>query len=98
MAVAETPGTALGDRAPRQPARGRARRRGEARQRRRRGPLGRCGRRLGAIVADAGTDLYNPNAIRASLGTIFHLPLAAATAETRSPGFAARASPSSPRE
>ncbi len=32
------------------------------------------------IVADSRTDLYNPNAIRASLGTIFTLPLAAATA------------------
>jgi TrmH family RNA methyltransferase len=29
------------------------------------------------IVADAGTDLYNPNAIRASLGTIFTLPVCA---------------------
>ena len=35
------------------------------------------------IVADGRTDLYNPNAIRASLGTIFTLPVAAATtAET----------------
>lgn len=35
------------------------------------------------IAADAGTDLFNPNAIRASLGTIFSLPIAAATtAET----------------
>jgi len=35
------------------------------------------------IVADAGSDLYNPNAIRASLGTIFTLPVAAAgSAET----------------
>jgi TrmH family RNA methyltransferase len=32
------------------------------------------------IVADPGTDLYNPNAIRASLGTIFTVPVAAATA------------------
>ena len=31
------------------------------------------------IVADARTDPFNPNAIRASLGTIFRLPLAAAT-------------------
>jgi RNA methyltransferase, TrmH family len=31
------------------------------------------------IVADGGTDLYNPNAIRASLGTIFTVPVAAAT-------------------
>jgi TrmH family RNA methyltransferase len=30
------------------------------------------------IVADAQTDLYNPNAIRASLGTIFSVPVAAA--------------------
>lgn len=35
------------------------------------------------VVADPRTDLYNPNAIRASLGTIFCLPVAAATtAET----------------
>jgi TrmH family RNA methyltransferase len=32
------------------------------------------------IVADAQTDLYNPNAIRASLGTIFSVPVAAAAA------------------
>jgi TrmH family RNA methyltransferase len=32
------------------------------------------------IVADGRTDLYNPNAIRASLGTIFTVPVAAATA------------------
>jgi TrmH family RNA methyltransferase len=29
------------------------------------------------IVADAGTDLYNPNSIRASAGTIFSMPLVA---------------------
>lgn len=35
------------------------------------------------IVADGGTDLFNPNAIRASLGTIFTIPVCAATtAET----------------
>jgi RNA methyltransferase, TrmH family len=35
------------------------------------------------IVADASGDLYNPNAIRASLGTIFTLPVcAASSAET----------------
>ncbi len=35
------------------------------------------------IVADGRTDLYNPNAIRASLGTIFTVPVAkATTAET----------------
>ena len=31
------------------------------------------------IVAGGGSDLYNPNAIRASLGTIFTLPVCAAT-------------------
>ena len=31
------------------------------------------------IVAGDGSDLYNPNAIRASLGTIFTLPVCAAT-------------------
>lgn len=30
------------------------------------------------IVADGGTDLYNPNAIRASLGAIFTVPVASA--------------------
>ena len=35
------------------------------------------------IVADGGVDLYNPNAIRASMGTIFSLPVvAASSAET----------------
>ena len=35
------------------------------------------------IVADGRTDLYNPNAIRASLGTIFTMPVCeATTAET----------------
>ena len=33
------------------------------------------------IVADPGTDLYNPNAVRASLGTIFSVPVAAAAAD-----------------
>ena len=33
------------------------------------------------IVADGGTDLYNPNAIRASLGTIFTVPVCAAASE-----------------
>jgi TrmH family RNA methyltransferase len=32
------------------------------------------------IVADAATDLYNPNAIRASLGTIFSVPVCEAAA------------------
>jgi RNA methyltransferase, TrmH family len=31
------------------------------------------------IVADAGTDLFNPNTIRASLGAVFAIPLAAAS-------------------
>ena len=30
------------------------------------------------VVADGGTDLYNPNAIRASLGTIFSVPVCSA--------------------
>jgi TrmH family RNA methyltransferase len=33
------------------------------------------------IVAGSGTDLFNPNAIRASVGTIFHVPVAAAPVE-----------------
>lgn len=33
------------------------------------------------LVADAGTDLFNPNVIRASLGTVFTVPLAVATAD-----------------
>lgn len=33
------------------------------------------------IVADGGTDIYNPNAIRASLGAIFTVPVCAATSE-----------------
>ncbi len=33
------------------------------------------------IVAAAGTDLYNPNTIRASLGTIFQFPVCTATPE-----------------
>ena len=33
----------------------------------------------GLVAADARTELFNPNAIRASLGTIFSVPLAAAT-------------------
>ena len=34
----------------------------------------------GLIVADGGTDLYNPNAIRASLGAIFTVPVCQASA------------------
>lgn len=33
----------------------------------------------GLIVADGGTDLFNPNAIRASLGAIFSVPVCSAT-------------------
>lgn len=33
------------------------------------------------IVADGATDLFNPNAIRASLGTIFTVPVCCATTE-----------------
>ncbi len=33
------------------------------------------------VVADGGTDLYNPNTIRASLGTVFSLPVVAAAEE-----------------
>src|SRR5207244_2587246 len=33
------------------------------------------------LIADGGTDLYNPNAIRASLGAIFTVPVVAATGE-----------------
>ena len=33
------------------------------------------------VVADGRTDLYNPNAIRASLGTIFTMPVCTATAQ-----------------
>lgn len=34
------------------------------------------------IVADAGTDLFNPNAIRASQGAIFTVPIAADSSKT----------------
>lgn len=38
----------------------------------------------GVIVADGGTDLFNPNAIRASLGAVFSLPvIALSSAEAR---------------
>lgn len=50
------------------------------------------------IVADSATDLYNPAAIRASMGTIFSMPTCVATtaevlswlAANRLPAFAAR--------
>jgi TrmH family RNA methyltransferase len=32
------------------------------------------------VVADGRTDLFNPAAIRASLGTVFHVPICAASA------------------
>jgi RNA methyltransferase, TrmH family len=34
-----------------------------------------------AVIAIGGTDLFNPNVVRASVGTVFSLPVAAATAE-----------------
>jgi TrmH family RNA methyltransferase len=43
------------------------------------------------IAADPRTDLFNPNAIRASLGTIFSLPLAAATTSETLEWLTARA-------
>lgn len=42
------------------------------------------------IAAGHGVDLYNPNVIRASLGTIFTMPVAAATAEETRQWLAAR--------
>ena len=35
----------------------------------------------GVIICDGGTDIYNPNVIRASLGTVFSVPVAAAANE-----------------
>lgn len=35
----------------------------------------------GVIVADARTDIFNPNTVRASLGTVFSVPVAAAAAD-----------------
>lgn len=37
------------------------------------------------VICDGGTDLFNPNAIRASLGTIFSRPVATATTEETVP-------------
>jgi len=56
------------------------------------------------ILADARTDLYNPNAIRASLGTIFAMPVCSVTTSQtlawlrrgRLPVFAARVDGSMP--
>ena len=35
----------------------------------------------GVLVADAATDPFNPNVVRASVGTLFSVPLAVASAE-----------------
>lgn len=43
------------------------------------------------IVADPRTDIFNPNAIRASLGTIFSVPIAAAPSTTVIDWLTARA-------
>jgi TrmH family RNA methyltransferase len=43
------------------------------------------------IAADPRTDLFNPNAIRASLGTIFTVPVAAAASDTALDWLASRA-------
>ena len=75
----------------------RAGRRGEAGQRRRRAAQRRRGRRSALMVADAATDLYNPNAIRASLGTIFSVPVCEAAASECSRGCGMAASTISPR-
>ena len=41
-----------------------------------------CGAGLnGIIVADPGTDLFNPNIIRASLGSVFSMPVCAADSQ-----------------
>ena len=69
------PAHAARDRAARVPAGRRARRRGEAGQRRGRAAQRRRGRRLGPDRGRRRTDLFNPNAIRASLGTIFTMPV-----------------------
>ena len=48
------------------------------------------------IVADPRTDLFNPNAVRASLGTIFTVPVAAGS-ERRRPRPPRRRRPPGPR-
>ncbi len=45
------------------------------------------------VVADGGTDLFNPNTIRASLGTVFSLPVCAAPAAEVRAWLAARRIP-----
>jgi TrmH family RNA methyltransferase len=45
------------------------------------------------VVADGGTDLYNPNTIRASIGTIFTVPVCAAPAAAVRAWLAARKVP-----
>ena len=47
----------------------------------------------GVIVTGPGADPFNPNAIRASLGAIFHVPIAVATAEQAVAWLLARRSP-----
>ena len=62
----------------RDPARRRRRDR-EARQPRRDGAHRRRGRRRRLLVADGEVDPWNPNAIRASTGAVFTLPIVEAT-------------------
>ena len=59
---------------------GGARRRGKAGQLGRLAPSADAAGVSAVIVADGRTDLYNPNAIRASLGTIFTMPVCEAAA------------------
>jgi hypothetical protein len=49
------------------------------------------------IAADALTDLHNPNVIRASVGTIFSVPVVAATSGRPSRGWPGTGSDRSPR-
>jgi TrmH family RNA methyltransferase len=43
-----------------------------------------------AVIAVGGTDLFNPNVIRASIGTVFSVPVAGATAGEVVPWLRAR--------
>jgi RNA methyltransferase, TrmH family len=43
-----------------------------------------------AVIAVGGTDLYNPNVIRASVGTVFSVPIATATAAEALPWLRGR--------
>ena len=75
------------------PARRRHRGRREAGQRRARSLRSADGAGADALIAASPrTDLFNPNAIRASAGTIFAVPLAAGTVG-RGPRLAPRARP-----